>query len=83
MHQPVGQFGQPKIGYQREGAFRPALGTINVNFAKPKGNAGTYSGVMSMVLGPNLEDRSQALKKAKMVVMCTLGFLEEDKEGML
>ena len=36
-----------------------------------------------MVLGPNLEDRSQALKKAKMVVMCTLGFLEEDKEGML
>ena len=60
MHQPVGQFGQPKIGYQREGAFRPALGTINVSFAKPRGNAGTYSGVMSMVLGPNLEDRSQA-----------------------
>ena len=34
-----------------------------------------------MVLGPDLEDESQAYKKAKMVVMPTLGFLEEDKEG--
>ena len=57
------------------------MGTINVIFTKPKGDAGTCSGVISVVLGPDLEDESQACKKAKMVVMPTLGFLEEDKEG--
>ena len=34
-----------------------------------------------MVLGPDLEDMGQASKKAKVVAMPTLGFLEEDKEG--
>ena len=38
---------------------------------------------MSVVLGPNLEDNSQACKKAKMMAMPTLGFSEEDKEGTL
>ncbi|XP_075633523.1 uncharacterized protein LOC142605982 [Castanea sativa] len=38
---------------------------------------------MFVVSGPNLEDRSQARKKAKMVAVPTLGFSEEDKEGTL
>jgi len=58
LHQPAGQFGQPEARYQRDGAPRPALGTINVIFAKPKGDVGTYSGVMSVVSGLDLEDRS-------------------------
>ena len=81
LHQPAGQFGLPKTGYARDGAPRPALGIINVIFAKPRGNAGTCSRVMSMVSSPNLEDKSQACKKAKIVVMPTLGFSKEDKEG--
>ncbi|XP_075654917.1 uncharacterized protein LOC142625095 [Castanea sativa] len=36
---------------------------------------------MSVVVGPNSNDRSQALKKAKVVATPTLGFLEEDMEG--
>ncbi|XP_075633429.1 uncharacterized protein LOC142605887 [Castanea sativa] len=38
---------------------------------------------MSVVSGLDLEDRSHALKKAKVVAMPTLGFSEEDKEGTL
>ena len=69
LHQPIGQFVHSGVGYQRDGAPRLALGTINVIFAKPRGNAGTYSGVMSMVSGPSLENRSQTCKKAKMVAI--------------
>ena len=70
-------------GYQRVGAPRLALGTINVIFARPKGDAGACSGVMSVVVGLDLEDGSWAPKKAKVGVTPTLGFLEEDKEGTL
>ncbi|XP_065617684.1 F-box protein At4g09920 [Quercus suber] len=77
----AGQFEQSKAGYQRDGAPRLALGIINVIFAKPRGDAGTYSGVIFVVSGPDLEDRGQAFKKAKVVAMPTLGFSEEDKEG--
>ena len=59
------------------------MGTINVIFAKPRGDAGTFSGVTSVVSGPDLENRSQACKKAKMVAMPTLGFSKENKEGTL
>ena len=59
------------------------MGTINVIFAKSKGDAGTWSGVMFVVSGPSLENKSQACKRAKMVAMPTLGFLEEDKKRTL
>lgn len=36
---------------------------------------------MSVVSGPELEDKSLAYKKAKMVAVPTLGFSEEDKKG--
>ena len=70
-------------GYQRVGAPRLALGTINVIFARPKGDAGACSGVMLVVVGLDLEDGSRAPKKAKVGGVPTLGFLEEDKEGTL
>ena len=44
LHQPIGQFGHSGVGYQRGGAPWLALGTINVIFAKPRGDAGTYLG---------------------------------------
>ena len=47
-----GQFGHYRARYHRDGAPRPALGTINVIFAKASGDAGTCSGVMSMVRVP-------------------------------
>ena len=81
LHQPAGQFGQPETGYQRDRAPWPTLGTINVIFAKPRGNARTCSRVMFVVLSLDLEDRSQACKNAKMVVVPTLSFSKEDKEG--
>ena len=59
------------------------MGTINDIFTKPKGDTGTCLGVMSVVSCPNLEDRRQACKKAKMVAMPTLGFSKENKEGTL
>ncbi|XP_075640465.1 uncharacterized protein LOC142612232 [Castanea sativa] len=77
------KFGQPETGYQRDGAPRPALGTINVVSAKPKDDAGTCSGVMSVVSVSDLKDRSLAHKNAKMVFMPTLGFSKEDKKGTL
>ena len=56
-HQPVGQSEHLGVGYQRDGAPWLALGIINVNFAKPKGDVGTYSKVMSVAVGPDLGDR--------------------------
>ncbi|XP_075654684.1 uncharacterized protein LOC142624826 [Castanea sativa] len=46
-----------------------------------RGYARTYSGVMYVVSGLDLENKSHALKKAKVVAMPTLGFLDKDKEG--
>ena len=81
MHQSAGRFGQPEAGYQRNGAPWPTLGIINVILTKPKGDTRTCSGVMSVVSSPNLEDKSQARKKAKVMVVPILVFSEEDKEG--
>ena len=81
MHQPVGQFGHSGAGYQRDGAPRLALVTINVIFTKPKGDVRTCSGFMSMAMGLNSGDRDRTFKKAKVVATPILGFSEEDKEG--
>ena len=81
LHCPVGQLRHSGVGYQKDEAPQPALGTINVIFTKPRGVARTCSGVMSVAVGPNSGDRDQALKKAKVVTTPILGFSEEDKEG--
>lgn len=51
-------------------------------FAKPRGEVGTCSGVMSVVVGPDTEEGSRAPKMAKVRATPTLGFSEEDKEGI-
>nr|XP_023910497.1 uncharacterized protein LOC112022152 [Quercus suber] len=81
LHQPVGHFEHSRVGYQRGGAPQPALGIINVIFAKPRGDAGTRSRVMSMAMGPDSRGRDRKLKKAKVVATPILGFPKEDKEG--
>ena len=81
MHQPGGQVGRPEDAYQRDRVPQPALGTINVFFATPRGNAGSCSGVMFVASNSKLGDLSQMSKRARVMVMPTLGFLEEDKEG--
>ena len=57
MHQPLGQVSQTRVGYQREIATRPSLGTINVIFATPTRNAGSCPGVMSVASKPELEGK--------------------------
>ena len=81
LHQPIGQIGHSRAGFHRDGAPQPSLGTINVIFAKPRGDGGVSSKVMSVVGGLDLEDRDQAPKQAKMMTTPTLGFSEDDKEG--
>ncbi|XP_075640617.1 uncharacterized protein LOC142612405 [Castanea sativa] len=83
LYQPTSQYGHSRVRFQKDGAPRPTLGTINVIFARPRGDVGACSGVMSVVKGSNLEDRNRAPKKAKMMTTPTLGFLEEDKMGTL
>ena len=73
--------GHSGAGFHRDGAPRPVLGTINVIFAKPRGDVGVSTKVMSVVGGPNLEDRGEAPKRAKVLATPTLDFSEEDKEG--
>lgn len=74
MHQLDGHFEQPRARYQRDRAPQLALGTINVIFYKPKGDAGTCLRIMSVGSGPELEDRSQARKKARMVARAHFRF---------
>ena len=80
LHQPGGQVGRPEDAYQRDRVPRPALGTINV-FATPRGNASSCLGVMSVASNSKLGDLSQMSKRAKVMAVPTLGFLEEDKGG--
>ena len=81
LHLPIGQMGHSGAGFHRNGAPWPALGTINVIFAKLRGDVGTNTKVMSVVRGLDLEDRVQAPKRAKVLATPILGFFEEDKEG--
>ena len=61
-HQPTGQVRHSGVRYQRDGAPRPALGIINVIFAKPRGDTRTCSGIMFVAIGPDLGGRDRALK---------------------
>ena len=50
-------------------------------FARPMGDVGTCSRVISVVRGLDPEDRNQPFKKTKMMVTPTLSFSKEDKDG--
>lgn len=75
----MGQYGHSKAGFQKDEAPRPALRTINVIFARPRSDLRACSGVMSVVGGPDSENRAH--KKVKMVAIPTLCFSKEDKMG--
>ena len=49
--------GHSGVGFHKDGTPRPVLGTFNVIFAKPGGDVGASTRVMSMVGDPDLEDR--------------------------
>ena len=49
--------GHSGAGFHKDGTPRPMLGIINMIFAKPRGDVGASTGVMSVVGGPDLEDR--------------------------
>ena len=57
------------------------MGTINVIFARPRGDVGVSFRVIFVVGSPNFEARDQAPKRAKVMATLTLGFSKEDKEG--
>ena len=81
LHQPTGQTGQAKTGYQRDFASQLALGTINVIFAPPRNDVSSCSGVMFIVLGPESRNQAPKSKRAKLGLSRTLGFSDEDKVG--
>ena len=81
LHQPIGQIRHSGARFHKDGIPCPALGTINMIFAKLGSDVGASSRVMSMIKGPNVEARDQALKKARVMVTPVLGFSEEDKDG--
>lgn len=76
LHQPTGQSGQSGVGYQRNGAPLPSLGTINIIFPTPRGSVGTYLGIMSSASNCGLGHGGQISKRAKVVAVPTLGFSE-------
>nr|POE97768.1 hypothetical protein CFP56_74354 [Quercus suber] len=77
------QVEEDHIQGKRDSAPRPALGTINVIFAKLGNGGGSAIRVMFVSGGCDLEASDQAPKRARLMVTPTLGFLEEDKEGTL
>ncbi|XP_075633748.1 uncharacterized protein LOC142606249 [Castanea sativa] len=83
LHQPAEQFSHPGAKFSRDSTPRPALGTINVIFAKPEGNVGPGIRVMSVGEGCDLKYNAQSSKKARGTITPTLGFSEEDKEGTI
>lgn len=56
MHQPSEQTSQIGVGYEREVASRPSLGTINVIYATLSHGEGSLSGFMSVALKLELEE---------------------------
>ncbi|XP_075674931.1 uncharacterized protein LOC142644138 [Castanea sativa] len=82
--QPRGQFEHHRDGSHCGNTPRPELGTINIILAKPGGEFGTYSRVMSVRSGLGdhvVETGNQIAKKVKLSEIPTLAFFEEDKEG--
>ena len=52
-------------------------------FTKPRNNGRSSTKVMSVGGGSDIKADDQALKRAKVMIIPTLGFSEEDKEGTL
>ena len=80
-HQPTSQGELIGLGYQREVAPRPPLGTINIIFATPSRETSPSSRIMT--ISPQLEvgEDDRESKRIKAEQEPILGFLETDKIG--
>ena len=69
------------MGFQKDGAPRPSLGTINVIFAASGSYANLHSRILAVASNSTQGNLAQASKRAKLELSLVLGFLEEDKSG--
>ena len=82
MHHSSGLGGQANSRFERETPSRPPIGTINVIFATPGRTGSCPSRVMS-VARLSFEDISHESKKARLDRSLVMGFLDEDKIGII
>lgn len=85
LHQPRGQFGHFGAKLQRGNVPRPTLGTINVIFAKLGGDLRACPSAIPVSGGFDEEvvkAKNHVAKRVKGLATPTLGFSEEDKEGI-
>ena len=82
LHHSSGLGGQANSGSQRDIPSRPPLGTINVIFAAP-GRIGSCPSRIMFVARLSLGDTNQDLKRARVELSLVMGFLDEDKIGII
>ena len=70
------------MGFQRDGAPRLALGTINIILTAPEGDTNLHSRVLANASNSEQGNLAQVSKRAKLELSPILGFAEEDKVGM-
>ena len=82
LHHSSGLGGQANSGSQRDIPSRPPLGIINVIFAAP-GRIGSCPSRIMFVARLSLGDTNQDLKRARVELSLVMGFLDEDKIGII
>ena len=82
LHHSSGQRNQTNLNSRKNALSGSPLGTINVIFATPGRTGSCPSRVMS-VAWLSSDDGSSELKRAKVLIQPTLGFLDEDKVGTI
>ena len=82
LHHSSGLGGQANSGSQRDIPSRPPLGTINVIFAAP-GRIGSCPSRIMFVARLSSGDTNQDLKRARVELSLVMGFLDEDKIGII
>ena len=82
LHHSSSLGGQANSGFEREIPSKPPLGTINVIFATPGRTGSCPSRVMS-VARLSSEDTNQEPKRARVEWPLVMGFLNEDKIGII
>ena len=82
LHHSSGLDGQANSRSERETPSGPILGTINVIFAAP-GRTGSYPSRVMSVARLSSEDTSHEPKRARLDRQLVMGFLDEDKIGII
>ena len=82
LHHSSGLGGQANSRSERETPSGPLLGTINVIFAAP-GRTGSYPSRVMSVARLSSEDTNHEPKRARLDRQLVMGFLDEDKIGII